>query len=64
MPPDTATMDTGVDDAAHLGGEYLEFLRCKMEKAMASVHEGGGRSNEEVKAAFAAKHARPLAELS
>jgi len=44
--------------------EYLEFLRRKVEQALISVREGRGRSNEEVKAAFAEKHARTLARLS
>jgi len=43
--------------------EYLDFLRRVVEQARVSMREGRGRSNEEVKAAFAEKHARTLAGL-
>jgi len=41
--------------------EYIEFLRRVVDQAMISVREGRGRSNEEVNAYFAAKHARLIA---
>jgi len=54
----------GVSAGVYPNAEYIEFLRRKVEKARISMREGRGRSNEEVKAAFAAKHARTLAGLS
>jgi len=41
--------------------EYIEFLRRVVDQAMISVREGRGRSNEEVNAYFAEKHARLIA---
>jgi len=43
--------------------EYIEFLRRVVEKARISMREGRGRSNEEVNAYFAEKHARLIAGL-
>jgi len=54
------TMSAGV----YPNDEYVEFLRRKVEKASISMREGRGRSNEEVNAYFAEKHARTLAGLS
>ena len=38
--------------------DYDEFLRRKVEKARESVRAGRGKSNSEVKAAFAARKAK------
>ena len=35
--------------------EYDDYLRAKVEAGRASMHEGRGRSNDEVEAAFAAR---------
>jgi len=50
-----------VSAGVYPNAEYIEFLRRKVEKAMISVREGRGRSNEEVNAYFAEKHARLIA---
>jgi len=71
MTSNTAAITPELDDADstestcdHPSPEYLEFLRRTVEKARISMREGRGRSHEEVKAAFAEKHARTLARLS
>jgi len=53
--------DDAMSPGVYPNAEYIEFLRRKVEKAMVCVREGRGRSNEEVNAYFAEKHARLIA---
>jgi len=71
MTSSTVAEDLELNDAPivepaqdYPSAEYLEFLRRKVEKSRISMREGRGRSNEEVNAYFAAKHARLIAGQS
>jgi hypothetical protein len=43
--------------------EYEDFLRRKVEAALASIHAGRGISNDQVKAEFAARRTKAQADI-